>query len=185
MYSAACIGSALLLSLFVTTADAQQAPELEFRWGGDAEGGAPFVEADPRDPTRVVGFDVEVAELLARGLGRMPRFIQAGFTSLDASAARGDFDLTQHQKFSGKAMDYFDEEAKAKYVPHVIEPSAGVDRTVLALICEAYDEESVTDDKGKSETRIVLRFHPQGIIGEDSLITRGASSVFARAKGRP
>ena len=64
-----------------------------FRWGGDAEGGAPFVEADPNDPTRVVGFDVEVAQLLADGLGRVPRFVQVGFTSLDASAARGDFDI--------------------------------------------------------------------------------------------
>lgn len=71
--------------------DAQTPPEL--RWGGDAEGGAPFVEADPSDPSRVVGFDVEVAALLAEGLGRTPRFVQVGFTSLDASAARGDFDV--------------------------------------------------------------------------------------------
>ena len=70
---------------------AQFGPEL--RWGGDAEGGAPFVEADPNDPLRVVGFDVEVATLLAQGLGRAPRFVQVGFTSLDASAARGDFDI--------------------------------------------------------------------------------------------
>jgi polar amino acid transport system substrate-binding protein len=65
----------------------------ELRWGGDAEGGAPFVEADPQDPLRVVGFDVEIAELLARGLGRRARFAQVGFTSLDAAAARGDFDI--------------------------------------------------------------------------------------------
>src|SRR5258705_1348808 len=65
----------------------------ELRWGGDAEGGAPYVEADPADPSRVVGFDVEVAQLLAAGLGRAPRFIQVGFTSIDAAAARGDFDL--------------------------------------------------------------------------------------------
>ena len=70
---------------------AQSAPEL--RWGGDAEGGAPFVEADPNDPTRVVGFDVDIAQLLATGLGRVPRFIQVGFTALDAAAARGDFDI--------------------------------------------------------------------------------------------
>lgn len=63
------------------------------RWGGDAEGGAPFVEADPSDPSRVVGFDVEVAQLLADGLGRAPRFVQSGFTTLDAAAARGDFDV--------------------------------------------------------------------------------------------
>src|SRR5581483_7293262 len=45
------------------------------RWGGDAEGGAPFVEADPRDPTTMRGFDVEIAEMIARGLGRTPRFV--------------------------------------------------------------------------------------------------------------
>jgi polar amino acid transport system substrate-binding protein len=65
----------------------------ELRWGGDAEGGAPFVEADPNDLTRVVGFEVEIAQLLASGLGRAPRFVQSGFTSLDAAAARGDFDV--------------------------------------------------------------------------------------------
>ena len=63
------------------------------RWGGDAEGGAPFVEADPTDPSRVVGFEVEVAQLLAGKLGRTAQFIQVGFASLDASAVRGDFDI--------------------------------------------------------------------------------------------
>jgi polar amino acid transport system substrate-binding protein len=63
------------------------------RWGGDAEGGAPFVEADPRDPSKLVGFDVEIAELIARKLGRTPQFLQVQFTSLDQSARRGDFDI--------------------------------------------------------------------------------------------
>lgn len=63
------------------------------RWGGDAEGGAPFVEADPTDPSRMVGFDVEIAELVARALGREPRFVQIAFASLDQSARRGDFDI--------------------------------------------------------------------------------------------
>ena len=70
---------------------AQVPPEL--RWGGDAEGGAPFVEADPADPTNVVGFEVDIAQLLALELGRVPRFIQVGFTTIDAAAARGDFDI--------------------------------------------------------------------------------------------
>ena len=70
---------------------AQQPAEL--RWGGDAEGGAPFVEADPRQPDRVIGFDVEVAGLIAQGLGRTPRFVQITFDSLDQSAKRGDFDI--------------------------------------------------------------------------------------------
>jgi len=62
-------------------------------WGGDAEGGAPFVEADPRDPSRVRGFDVEVAEEIAKGLGRRAKFVQVAFASIDQSAARGDFDI--------------------------------------------------------------------------------------------
>jgi len=65
----------------------------ELRWGGDAEGGAPFVEADPQDTSRVVGFEVDVAGLIAGELGRAPRFVQVGFTSIDASVARGDFDI--------------------------------------------------------------------------------------------
>jgi polar amino acid transport system substrate-binding protein len=84
------LATLLAVSLAGAPAWAQQA---ELRWGGDAEGGAPFVEADPNDPTRVVGFDVEVAQLIATGLGRTPRFIQVGFTSLDPAAARGDFDI--------------------------------------------------------------------------------------------
>lgn len=74
-----------------SSVSAQAPPEL--RWGGDAEGGAPFVEADPRDPSRVVGFEVDVAALLAGALERVPRFVQVGFTSLDAAAVRGDFDI--------------------------------------------------------------------------------------------
>ena len=65
----------------------------ELRWGGDAEGGAPFVEADPSDPTRVVGFEVDIAQMLAKDLGRTSRFIQTGFTTIDASVVRGDFDI--------------------------------------------------------------------------------------------
>src|SRR5881296_1298310 len=84
-----------------------------------------------------------------------------GTQELEGIAARGDFDLTQHQKFSGKGMEYFDEEAKAKYVPHVIEPSAGVDRLALALICNAYCEDQAPDEKGNLESRVVMKFHPR------------------------
>jgi polar amino acid transport system substrate-binding protein len=70
---------------------AQSSPTL--RWAGDAEGGAPYVEADPANPSRVVGFDVDVAELLARSLGRRPEFIEIAFASIDQSIARGDADI--------------------------------------------------------------------------------------------
>src|SRR6187455_1598420 len=74
----------IVCSLLATSAAIAQ-DTTQLRWGGDAEGGAPFVEADPRDPARVQGFDVEVAALVARALGRTSRFVQAGFTTLDAS----------------------------------------------------------------------------------------------------
>jgi glycyl-tRNA synthetase len=84
-----------------------------------------------------------------------------GRQELEGVAYRTDYDLSQHQKASGKSLEYFDEETKQRFVPHVVEPSAGVDRTVLALICGAYSEDEAPDEKGKMETRIVLRFHPR------------------------
>jgi glycyl-tRNA synthetase len=84
-----------------------------------------------------------------------------GRQELEGVAYRTDYDLSQHQNASGKSLEYFDEETKQKFIPHVVEPSAGVDRTVLALICEAYAEDEAPDEKGKMETRIVLRFHPR------------------------
>lgn len=84
-----------------------------------------------------------------------------GISELEGIAYRTDYDLSKHIEHSGKPLDYFDEETKTRFVPHVVEPSAGADRTVLALLCEAFAEETVTDDKGKSEIRTVLRFHPR------------------------
>ncbi len=84
-----------------------------------------------------------------------------GTQELEGVAARGDFDLSQHQKHSGKSQEIFDQEAGVKYLAHVIEPSAGVDRLLLALICNAYAEEEVTDEKGNKEVRTVMRFHPR------------------------
>jgi glycyl-tRNA synthetase len=84
-----------------------------------------------------------------------------GIQELEGIAYRSDYDLGVHQKGSGKSLEYFDEETKEKLLPHVVEPSAGCDRTVLALICEAFDEETVTDEKGKEEVRTVLRFSPR------------------------
>ena len=129
---------------------------------------------------------------------------------LEGIAARSDFDLSQHARFSGKPMGVFDDElraawgklpketqdalwkryydhrknyltksgveaepaskqatedanglAKGQYIPHVIEPSAGVDRLILALITNAYSETIKTDEKGKSETIYVMKFHPR------------------------
>ena len=72
--AAAVIAAAALAAPVWLSAQAPVPAEL--RWGGDAEGGAPFVEADPRDPSKLEGFDVEIAEVIARGLGRAPRFVR-------------------------------------------------------------------------------------------------------------
>jgi len=82
-------------------------------------------------------------------------------SELEGVAYRTDYDLSAHIRHSGKPLEYFDDEKKEKFVPHVVEPSAGVDRTTLALICEAFDEEEVADEKGNKEVRTVLRFHPR------------------------
>src|ERR687896_1833589 len=78
-----------------------------------------------------------------------------GWSELEGIANRGDFDLTQHALHSGDKLEYVDPQTKERYVPHVIEPAAGVGRTILALLCDAYDE----DELG-GERRTVLRLHP-------------------------
>jgi glycyl-tRNA synthetase len=79
-----------------------------------------------------------------------------GWSELEGIANRGDFDLRQHAKFSGEKLEYFDQETKERYVPHVIEPAAGVDRTMLAFLVDAYDTEEV-----EGRERTVLRLHPR------------------------
>ncbi len=79
-----------------------------------------------------------------------------GWSELMGIANRTDFDLKQHAKFSGKSLTWFDEERKEHVVPYVIEPSAGVDRALLAFLLDAYREEEV-----RGEKRVVLRFHPE------------------------
>jgi glycyl-tRNA synthetase len=84
-----------------------------------------------------------------------------GTSELEGVANRTDYDLTQHQKFSGKDMSYFDDQTKERYIPYVIEPSGGVDRGVLAFLCEAYTEDQAPDENGQMQTRTLMRFHPR------------------------
>ncbi|HEX7121250.1 MAG TPA: glycine--tRNA ligase [Gemmatimonadaceae bacterium] len=80
-----------------------------------------------------------------------------GFSEIEGVHHRGDFDLTQHQKYSGKKLEYFDQPNNRRYVPYVIETSAGADRTLLALLVNGYREEPVP---GENEDRVVLRLLP-------------------------
>ena len=92
-------------------------------------------------------------------------------------ACRSDYDLKQHQEHSGKSMEIFDEATKLKFVPHVIEPSLGVDRTLLAVLTAAYDEDEIPNDKGNVEKRTVLRFSPK--------IAPYKAAIFPLVKNKP
>ena len=83
-----------------------------------------------------------------------------GWSELEGIHNRTNFDLAQHQQFSGKNLEYFDEESKEKFLPYVIETAVGCDRLVLATLCDAYREEHTSDEKGE-DTRIVLGLDPR------------------------
>jgi len=112
-------------------------------------------------------------------------FLDAGeYGELEGVAHRGDFDLRSHMegkldenssplelqldadgnpkhKGSGKDLTYFDDQTRERFIPHVIEPSAGADRATLAFLCEAYNVDEAPDDKGRMQSRTVLKFHPR------------------------
>jgi len=92
----------------------------------------------------------------AKGCYDIEYLFPMGWSELEGIANRADFDLKQHSRFSGVDLTYFDEETREHITPYVIEPSSGVDRTVLALLCDAYCEEP-----DKDEIRTVLRLHPK------------------------
>ena len=106
-----------------------------------------------------------------------------GWGELWGIADRTDYDLTQHINVSGKALEYFDQVNNKKYVPYVIEPSLGVERLFLAVVCEAYDEEVI--DAEKNDTRVVMHLHPAlapfkaAVLPLSKKLTPQAEEVFA------
>jgi glycyl-tRNA synthetase len=115
---------------------------------------------------------------------KFPFLADDEYGELEGVAHRGDFDLRSHMegklknenghlvvetgadgqprhRGSGKDLTYFDDQTRARFIPHVIEPSAGADRGTLAFLCEAYHEDQAPDDKGQMQTRVVMRFHPR------------------------
>lgn len=84
-----------------------------------------------------------------------------GWKELTGLAYRYDFDLRNHQEHSGEDLTYFDQARNERYIPHVIEPTMGVDRLLLMILCDAYDEEQTVDANGAPALRQVMRFHPR------------------------
>jgi len=118
----------------------------------------------PHDPDELAHY--------ARACSDVEYLFPIGWQELEGIANRTDFDLSQHIKESGKDLSYFDPATSQRYVPYVIEPSAGVDRSTLAFLTDAYHEEEV-----RGEKRVVLRFHPQ--------IAPVKCAVFPLLKNRP
>ncbi|MBQ6031224.1 MAG: glycine--tRNA ligase, partial [Oscillospiraceae bacterium] len=85
-------------------------------------------------------------------------FPSIGWGEINGTHDRTDFDLTRHQEYSGQKMDYLDPYTNERYIPYIVESTYGLDRTVLALLCQAYDEEIV--DEAKNDVRVVLHLHP-------------------------
>ncbi len=105
-----------------------------------------------------------------------------GWGELWGVADRTDYDLTQHQNTSGKDLTYFDPETNEHYIPYVVEPSLGVERTVLSVLCDAYDEEVI--DAEKNDVRVVMHLHPAlapfkaAILPLSKKLSEGAEKIY-------
>jgi glycyl-tRNA synthetase len=100
-----------------------------------------------------------------------------GWGELESIAHRGTYDLDAHMNLSGKDLMFFDEVSKSKYTPILIESSAGMDRTTLTMLIDAYEHETIAADDGKISQRVVLRFHPR--------IAPVQVAVFPLARNKP
>src|SRR5712691_5963902 len=115
----------------------------------------------PEDKLRVRPHDAEELSHYSAGTSDVEFAFPWGWGELEGIANRTDYDLTQHAKFSGEDLSYFDQENDERYLPYVIEPSGGADRSTLAFLLAAYDEDEAPTAEGKVEKRTVLRLDPR------------------------
>ena len=130
---------------------------------------------------RVRDHDPEELSFYSKATTDIEFLFPFGWGELWGIADRTDYDLTQHQNVSKQDMSYFDDEKQRKYIPYVIEPSLGVERLFLAVLCGAYDEEEI----GEGDMRTVLHFHPAlapvkiGVLPLSKKLNEGAEKIFA------
>jgi glycyl-tRNA synthetase len=110
----------------------------------------------PAERLRLRAHDDDELSHYSSGTSDVEFLFPWGWDELEGIANRGDYDLTQHATHSGERLEWFDQAAGERWVPHVIEPAAGATRTAMAFLMAAYDEEEV-----RGENRVVLRFHPR------------------------
>jgi glycyl-tRNA synthetase len=141
----------------------------------------------PADLLRLRAHDADELSHYSSGTSDVEFLFPWGWDELEGIANRGDYDLTQHAKFSGEKLDYFDQATNERYVPHVIEPAAGATRTLAAFLLAAYDEDEVGGEK-----RVVLRLHPRLApykvavlpLSKKDTLTPKAKEVFALVADR-
>ncbi|MDA0799230.1 MAG: glycine--tRNA ligase [Chloroflexi bacterium] len=123
-----------------------------FQWFLDLGVRAENLRTRPHDESELAHY--------AKGATDVEYLFPWGWSELEGIASRTDFDLSRHEEHSGKKLQYFDQEENEHYWPYVIEPALGADRAALAILVDAYDEESVGPEGGKEDIRVLLRFHP-------------------------
>ncbi|MCC8142291.1 MAG: glycine--tRNA ligase [Lachnospiraceae bacterium] len=132
---------------------------------------------------RVRDHDAEELSFYSKATSDIEYCFPFGWGELWGIADRTDYDLTQHQEVSGQDLTYFDDQKNIKYIPYVIEPSLGVDRVVLAFLCDAYDEENIGTEE-KPDMRTVLHLHPAlapvkiGVLPLSKKLAEGAEQIF-------
>ncbi|MBR5406545.1 MAG: glycine--tRNA ligase [Lachnospiraceae bacterium] len=133
-----------------------------------------------KEEMRVRDHDPEELSFYSKATTDIEYLFPFGWGELWGIADRTDYDLTQHQNVSGEDMTYFDDEKRVKYLPFVIEPSLGVERLFLAMLCGAYDEEEI----GEGDVRTVLHFHPAlapvkiGVLPLSKKLNEGAEKIY-------
>jgi glycyl-tRNA synthetase len=108
------------------------------------------------DHLRLRAHDADELSHYSSGTSDVEYLFPIGWSELEGIANRGDFDLSRHAEYSGQKLEYVDTASGDRYIPHVIEPAAGVDRSLLAFLVDSYDEDEIG-----GEARTVLRLHPQ------------------------
>jgi len=148
--------------------------QMEMQYFVDPEEGADWYEYWSQERKKFflkLGIEENKLRFHAHGEGELAHYAKAaqdievefpfGWQEVEGIHDRGDFDLSQHEEYSGEEMKYFEEQSRRKFVPHVLETSIGADRVTLAVLCSAYRKEDLSESSGKEDVRTVLGLMPQ------------------------